>query len=171
MLPRPSQVPFLAWICFAGALSMAPSVRADSGSGYGFGPVFALSADDTFSMGWELGASASVLAKASVGGTYYLKPRRDEPAFVHYAAFEPWLLLGGTLGVAVTHVLEPRLAYGLWEGIPVPLSGALLDDPDDAGGQTIWMATLTIGWRGFGSTHQFYFTPKLWRYRGFDLFN
>jgi len=108
------------------------------------------------------------LAKVSLGGIYHVAPRGDDPFTVHYLVLEPWFVLGGTFGLAVAERGDPlRLAYGVWEGVPIPLKegvDAFGGDNVAGAGERSWMLTLTLGWRGFGSTQQIYFTPKLWRF-------
>ena len=151
---------------FAYSALGAAGAKADLGDGEGFGPVVGYS-EGSWSFGWEAAISrVSPLVKASVGGVYHVNRRDSAPLTVHYLAYEPWLLLGGTVGVAFAdgpHLLRPAL--GVWQGFPITLTGKDLFSAGPV--ERRWVLTLSIGWRWFGwSLSQFYFTPKLWRYSG-----
>jgi hypothetical protein len=150
----------------------ASQAHADPGDGYGAGPVFALAKDGTFSLGWEAGATARVpMLKASVGGTYALNADPQRPTVIHYVAFEPWLIIGGSIGAALIDVSRVGLMYGVWEGAPISLKGALVPehDPYHPHPKSTWLLTLTVGCRIFGGgSAQFYFAPKLWRYEVYE---
>ena len=128
------------------------------------------SADDSIYVGWELAATRHIFLRGSIGGAYGIVRRADDPALFHYAAWEPWGYLGGTLGLAVTDT-EPRVMYGLWEALGQSLSG----QDDSLGGglfdssELQWVFSIAIGWRGVGSTQSFYLTPKLWRMHGWQF--
>jgi hypothetical protein len=146
------------------------SARAsDDGQGIGFGPVLAFSADDSIYVGWELGATRNILLRGSLGGGYSIVRHADDPALVHYIAWEPWGYVGGTLGLAVTDP-SPRVMYGLWEALGQSLSrndsigGGLFDSTE-----LQWVFSIAIGWRGLGGTQTFYITPKLWRMHGWQF--
>jgi hypothetical protein len=144
----------------------APVARADGGEGFGFGLVIGYSDNRSWSVGWEAGANTGgPLLKLSLGGSYRVDGESRDPLAIHYVAFEPWLIVGGTVGVAVTNEPEVRVAYGLWEGFAIPLEGDLWGGTagDDEHPQSL-LFTFAFGWRGFGATQQFYFTPKLWRF-------
>jgi hypothetical protein len=142
--------------CFASQANAAP------GDGYGAGPVFALAKDGTFSLGWEAAATTQLpLLKASVGGTYALNADSQRPTVIHYIAFEPWLLIGGSIGAALIDVSRVGLMYGVWEGAPIALKGALVPDRDPPHPKSTWLLTLTVGCRVFGGgSAQFYFAPS-----------
>jgi hypothetical protein len=154
------------------ALSFAAgSASAESGDGVGFGPVFAYSSDDTAHIGWELGAAwqYAPLLRFSLGGSYRVTGGdRRTLAYAHYLAFEPWFYIGGTLGLAADDRGDARGVYGLWEAAPMALGDRRIFSSGD---QLLWAVSLSIGWRGFGSTHQIYLSPKLWRMRGWDFFS
>ncbi len=133
----------------------------------GVGPVIGFTWHDSFSLGWEVAGSKGPgpFARFSGGGSYHLSRHEDDPAYFHYVAWEPWLYVGGTLGTTVTSQGDVRVLYGLWEGVALSMSESLYD------ADTLqWAVSLTIGWRGAGSTHQFYLTPKVWRIQGWDFF-
>jgi hypothetical protein len=149
---------------------------AAAGDGVGFGPVLAFTWPDGASLGWELSGvrGVNILEHFTLGGSYRLIPRskgldsspQTDPAYFHYLAWEPWILVGATLGAALTDQFQPRVAYGIWEGLPISLDGQLFDDDS-----LQWVFSIAIGWRGIGGTQQFYVAPKIWRMRGFDFFN
>jgi hypothetical protein len=139
--------------------------RASPGDGWGAGPVFAFSSDGTFSLGWELSALSKLpLLKGSVGGSYAFNAPPQQASVVHYVAYEPWFIVGGTLGAALLDVNRVSFMYGIWEGAPIPLTGKLVVDSGTEHDATTWVLTLTVGGRVFGGVSQFYFAPKLWRY-------
>jgi hypothetical protein len=139
---------------------------AAAGDGVGFGPVFAVSHHGSAWLGWEVAASRNGPGlKLNLGGIYHIAGEDDEPAFLHYVAWEPWAYVGATLGVAAPNAGAPRFMYGLWEAYADGLDHSLY-----SGEQLIWAASVAIGWRGFGSLQQFYLAPKLWYIRSFDFF-
>jgi len=147
-------------------LGATPRACAEDGDGLGVGPVIAYSNERSWSLGWELGVTrGGPLLKASLGGVYHFEAKGDDPWTVHYLAWEPWFIVGGTLGVAVADGKEvARVAYGLWEGFPLAVSAGDDPFPFTGSGDTGLVITFAIGWRGFGSMSQIYFAPKLWRY-------
>jgi hypothetical protein len=78
---------------------------------------------------------------------------RDRALLYHYVAWEPWAILGGTLGVALGDIDRVGLAYGVWEGIAIPLDKK------------------AFGFRGFGSDQEFYLALKIWKYNTLDFNN
>lgn len=155
-------------------LSLATQARAESGDGAGFGPVLGVTTDGSVSLGWELSGSYRVpIFRLSAGGSYQLQRAGDDPPYFHYLAWEPWIYVGGTLGVAVPDSPKARIMYGLWEGWANDLHGSLFDDnmdflDDDT--RFHWVFSLSVGWRGMSGTQQFYLTPKIWRLQGWDFF-
>ena len=163
---------WLATVVLSLLVASGGAARAASGDGVGLGPVIAFSPDstDAVSLGWELSGSIGALyQRASVGGSYvYSSKKAGAPSF-HYAAWEPWGFIGGTLGVGITGDPRVKLMYGAWEGLGLSMSGREPTDIiDDAG--LHWVFSVSVGWRGIGFDHQFYFTPKIWRIRGWDAF-
>jgi hypothetical protein len=162
----------LALVVFA--LLHSTKARAADGDGVGLGAVLAFTWPDGSSLGWELSAvrGDNILAHFTLGGSYRLTPLSkslgapppNDPAFFHYLAWEPWVLVGATLGAALTDQFQPRVAYGIWEGVPASIDGDLFNDA-----RLQWVFSIALGWRGIGGTQQFYIAPKIWRMRGFDL--
>jgi hypothetical protein len=152
-----------AWLI---AMSMASRAHATPGDGFGAGPVFGIAKDGTFSLGWEVSATTFLpLLKASLGGNYALNATAAQPVAIHYLAFEPWLVIGGTLGAAIADTGEVDFMHGIWEGAPIALNETLVPDRGTVHPKWAWLLTLTVGCRIFGSgSPQFYFAPKLWRY-------
>jgi hypothetical protein len=156
-------------------LALPLDARADSGDGVGFGPVLGITTNGSLSLGWELSGSYRLpLVRLALGGSYQLEREGDDPRYFHYAAWEPWVYVGGTLGAALTDGGEGRVVYGLWEAYAQDLGDPLFDAnynylDDDEGPH--WILSLSIGWRGIGGTQQFYFTPKIWRFQGWDFFS
>lgn len=163
-------------LCLAmlSVLALAREARADSGDGAGFGPVLGITTGGSVSLGWELsGSFVAPLVRFAAGGSYHLQRAADDPRYFHYVAWEPWVYVGGTLGVAGTDGPEAKLMYGLWEGWAQDLGSPLLDgsyDFVDDDTRYHWVLSLSIGWRGIGGTQQFYLTPKIWTIKGWDFF-
>ena len=162
-------------VCLATLLSFrAAEARAESGDGAGFGPVLGITTDGSVSLGWELsGSYGGPLLRGAVGGSYHLQRSPEQPRYFHYMALEPWVYVGGTLGLAVTDAPTVKVMYGLWEGWAQDLGSPLLDgsyDFVDDDTRYHWVFTLSIGWRGMSGTQQFYITPKIWTLKGWDFF-
>jgi hypothetical protein len=152
-------------------LPFASLARADGGDGVGLGPVFAYSDNGGWSLGWEAGATGgATLAKFSIGGTYRLNGDPRDPASLHYVAFEPWLIVGGTFGFALTDWQKAAGMLGAWEGFPLPLEGELYggDNSDDVHPMA-WLFSIVIGWRWFSPHSQLYFSPKIWRWSTLEI--
>ncbi|HEU4580997.1 MAG TPA: hypothetical protein VFS67_22215 [Polyangiaceae bacterium] len=161
----------LASSLLACSLVVRSARASDDGQGVGFGPLLSFSADDSIYVGWELAGAGNILFRGSLGGAYrVVQQHSDDPAFFHYVAWEPWGYVGGTLGLALTDP-QPRVMYGLWEGLGQSLSGV----SNSVGGglfdstELQWVFSIAIGWRGVGSTQTFYLTPKLWRMHGWQF--
>lgn len=155
-------------------LLLATPARAASGQGAGFGPVIGLTWHGSFSMGWELSGTLGVpLLHFTAGGSYQVRSSSEDARYFHYLAWEPWLFVGGTLGLALTEEPQAKLLYGAWEGWTQDVGDALFEenyDFLDDSSRFHWVFSLSVGWRGFGSTQQFYLTPKIWRIQGWDFF-
>jgi hypothetical protein len=161
----------LLLLAIACAASLLPATaRAHGGDGEGIGPVFGYSGERSWSFGWEASVTrGGPFAKLSLGGIYHVAPNRADPFTIHYLVLEPWFVVGGTLGLAVADGPQvARLAYGLWEGLPIELNNG---DSPFGDSTRHWMLTFTIGWRGFGRTQQIFFTPKLWSFASLGWFN
>jgi hypothetical protein len=75
---------------------------------------------------------------------------------VTYFAVEPWLYLGGTLGVTSSSADDDvGLCLGAWEGAPIMPWPAL------PSGELIPFVSAAIGVRWLHGTAELYFTPKL----------
>ena len=71
-----------------------------------------------------------------------------------YVAWEPWLLAGGTLGVAHSSATaDVNTMGGVWEGAPWTFGAPKQCSP-------CYTISLAIGWRWSG-TGEFYLAPKL----------
>ncbi|MEY4544483.1 MAG: hypothetical protein RL685_678 [Pseudomonadota bacterium] len=156
-------------------LLLATPARAASGEGAGFGPVIGLTWNGSVSVGWEASASLGIpLARFAAGGSYQLRSSSSKDArYFHYLAWEPWLFVGATVGLALTDEPQAKVLYGAWAGWAQDAGDALFDgnsDFLDDDTRFHWVFSLSVGWRGFGSTQQFYLTPKLWRIQGWDFF-
>jgi hypothetical protein len=151
----------------AAALSHVSLAHADYGDGLGIGPVIAWSSGGSWSIGWEAAAMYRIpLLKASVGGIYSIVRQAQEPAALHYLAYEPGLILGGTAGVALADVSRVQFMYGAWGGFPLPLTDQFIPGERGPSGAAphAWLLTLTIGWRSFGGMGQLYVAPKVWSF-------
>jgi hypothetical protein len=161
----------------SGALLLAVfahDAHAASGNGAGLGPVVGITWNGSLSLGWEVSGSYGVpILRLALGGSYQLHRADGDPSYFHYLAWEPWIFAGGTLGVAATDGPDAQVVYGLWGGYAEDLGDAFFDGELDYLNdetQNHWILSLSIGWRGIGKTQQFYFTPKVWRMRGWDFF-
>lgn len=166
--PVTPRLVLLALIASLGSLIDAAPAAAAGGRGYGAGPVIAFDGEHGLWLGWEAGlAAAGPLLRVSLGGTYRLSSGSDQPRMLHHAVVEPWLILGGTLGLGLADA-QLGLVYGLWEGIPLPIEGDLWGgDAGDDYQPKVWVFSIAFGFHGlFGDDafSLFYFTPKLWRY-------
>ena len=105
---------------------------------------------------------ASLLARFDVGMSWRPgAPGKDEREWLTYAAWEPWLLLGGTLGVAHASrdgSLHPLV--GAWEGIPWVIGAPKRSSFPLFECSPCYTISLAIGWRWAG-TGEFYLAPKL----------
>jgi len=157
-------------IVFFASLGVPCRAVAEQGDGGGVGPVVGYSGAGSWSLGWEASVSRGFVPvlKLSAGGSYQFAPRGKDPFTVHYLAVEPWFIVGGTLGLAVADGHDVlRLAYGGWEGFPVPLTNGM--EPFGRNAGPAWMLTFAVGIRAFGATSQVYFAPKLWRTETFTF--
>jgi len=100
-------------------------------------------------LGFEGGVGAGP-ERVNVGGT----ARAGEHFF--YVELDPWLYVGGSLGVGVGGSSGVHPVLGVWDGFPASL-------PDC--NRTDWILTLSAGYRYTG-VHELYFAPKLGRANG-----
>ena len=153
---------------------LARDAHAESGNGVGLGPVFDVGLDGSVSLGWEVGGTYRLpFFRLSLGGSYRVLGESSEPSYFHYLAWEPWVYVGGTLGVAATPGDRPaRFLYGIWEGYAQDLGDPFLDsDLDYIDDERLhWILSVSIGWRGVGKAQHFYVSPKIWRLQGWDFF-
>ena len=155
-------------------LLLATPARAASGEGAGLGPVIGVTWHGSFSVGWELaGSFGPPLFRLAAGGSYQVRSGSEDARYFHYVAWEPWIFVGGTLGLALTDEPQPKVLYGAWGGWAQDVGDPLFDGNEDFlddDTQFHWVFSLSVGWRGLGSTQQFYLTPKIWRIQGWDFF-
>jgi hypothetical protein len=92
------------------------------------------------------------------GGAGY-GPERFNIGFEHrsdhdfgYVEFDPWYLLGGTIGFGVNEAGETNGVFGFWEGLPIMGNDASCTD---------WHSTVTVsgGYRYTG-VHELYLSVK-----------
>lgn len=69
-----------------------------------------------------------------------------------YLELDPWLLVGGSLGLAIDEDAEPHLVLGIWEGLPVGSYHC-------GDGEWHRLVTISAGIRWTGSL-EIYFAPK-----------
>jgi hypothetical protein len=152
------------------SLWLVPSARADL---YDYdlaaGPVIAMRDDGGLALGWELGGAfghdlaSRVLSRVNVGGSYALfgtsNRGAEDLSVVHYVVWEPWFIVGGTLGVAIDKGARVHPAFGAWEGFPIPLS---TDDEIDSRSPHRIFLSIAFGFRWWGTdVNEFYLTPKI----------
>jgi hypothetical protein len=146
----------------------------------GVGPVVGITPGRGFVLGWEAGGGADGLLRANIGGSYrYVRPKIQTTTsdyfsdgrsknlrleLVHYLAYEPGLIGGGTLGIAYSDWEGFAGSYGLWCGMPAPLSDPVLEYQKNpfSGQEGKWtpMIAFTVGWRYLAGEHEVYFAPK-----------
>jgi len=151
-------------------------VACGTGQQLAAGPVLGYVGGRGWSAGWEAGGGpmttptggqdpvpsiGSLLAHFDVGMSWRPGPpgaiARER---ITYAAWEPWLLLGGTLGVAHSsgdgdiHALA-----GVWEVAPYVFGSPGRSSPLSSC-SPCYTVSLAIGWRWAG-TGEFYLAPKL----------
>lgn len=101
--------------------------------------------------------------RANVGFT-----RRLDETFV-YAELDPWLYVGGTLGVgAVAETGQIFPVLGVWEGIPL-VYPACEDEGEGEGDGMYPTVTLAGGYRWTG-VHELYVTMKAGRAPNFCIY-
>jgi len=147
------------------------------------GPVVGWVSGRGWSAGWEAGggpmtttsgggdpvvSTASLLARASVG-TSWRPPLAggDTRERVTYAAWEPWLLVGGTLGVLTSSSDGVHPVFGLWEGLPFVL-GAFKRESVLYRCSPCATFSLAFGWR-FDGNGELYLAPKVGILNGTDM--
>lgn len=153
-------------LCLSWSLAPAPAqakagtvdLVSISDAGIGAGPVLELGFDGTWSAGWELAFRTPTLVALAMGGSYSLHGEAGPGRSVHYLAFEPWLLVGGTVGLALSHDAKLRPMWGVWEGAAVGADGDT--DPYSFPKRGEWVFSLAVGLRGFGRDLRAYVTPK-----------
>lgn len=138
------------------ALGATGSARAQT---VGAGPMLGWVEDEGLSVGWEISGTWGIpLLHASVGGSYRLEAPGGTRA-VHYLAWEPWFVIGGTLGVAIDDDGVATGAIGAWEAGPIWIHE--LRDQRASEAVPAIAVTLAIGWRLMAGRHEIYVTPKL----------
>jgi hypothetical protein len=148
-----------ALLCGA-AVTAAPSSVARAQYTFGGGPVVGWVAGEGLSLGWETTyAYEAPLLYVSAGGSYRIEAP-DGPRAVHYLAWEPWALLGGSLGGAVDDDGRGTVVLGAWEAVPF-IVGELQEQSWEVARVPALVVTLAIGWRWMAGTHEIYVAPKL----------
>jgi hypothetical protein len=132
------------------------SARADDDLlNFTIGPVFALRLS---------GPEGSKGVIGIEGGVGY-GPERINIGFEHrsdhdvgYVEFDPWYIIGGTLGVAINDENEASGVFGVWEGLPIA---------GFEGSCSGWhnIATIAGGYRYTG-VHELFVTLKAGRMNG-----
>ena len=123
--------------------------------GYGVGPVFGYSyGKGATIVGLEL-SGGSFLLHAVLGGMYL---EGAPSSALGYLAAEPWLIVGGTFGAAVSGDGVDSV-LGMWEGIPLGFRA------EEREFQNIF--TISVGWRSVGGEPEWYVAPKLWRFKAY----
>ncbi len=157
----------LAAVVLATAL-LATSPNDARACAAGGGPVVGYAVGSGFTLGWELAGTACLpIAHFVLGGSYRLTPG-DGPTMHHYAAWEPWLIVGGTLGVSLDDRAHAALAIGGWEAVPVLVENIRRQEEHEA--VPAWMVTFAIGIRSLGAGLEIYVAPKLQWVERHDFF-
>jgi hypothetical protein len=146
------------------------------------GPVVGWVSGRGWSAGWEAGggpmttfkggdptpSTPSLLARANVGMSW--RPPLaggDTHERVTYVVWEPWLFLGGTLGIRTSSSDGVHPVFGLWEGVPYVFGAFKREAPLY---RCSPCATLSVafGWR-FDGSGEFYLAPKVGILNGTDM--
>jgi len=147
------------------------------------GPVVGWVSGRGWSAGWEAGGGpmttsdgggdpaispASLLARFNVGMSW--RPplaAGNARERVTYAVWEPWLLVGGTLGVRTSSSDGPHAVLGLWEAVPYVV-GAFKRETLLYRCSPCATLSLAFGWR-FDGSGEFYLAPKVGLLNGTDM--
>jgi hypothetical protein len=137
-------------------VAWARPARADGSMlNFSVGPVFAI----------KLNGAGEWPAVIGLEGGVGIGPERINLGFEHradhdagYAEFDPWFVIGGTVGVAVDDDGTRHVVAGAWEGIPVAGFEGSCNEWQD-------MVTLAGGYRYTG-VHELYLTIKAGRIDG-----
>jgi len=140
------------------------------------GPVFGYASGRGASIGWEAGGGpmwtaysgyeatpslASLLARFNAGVSWRPTSQGSQGhERITYAVWEPWFLLGGTLGVA--HSSEGSSVgpmFGVWEAAPYILGSPIRRNPLSTC-SPCYTVSLAFGWRWSSGTGEFYLAPK-----------
>ena len=170
----------------ASALSIAAMLvlsACGTGQQLAAGPVLGYVPGRGWSAGWEAGGgpmktasgASDPIPSASSAVTHFNIGMSWRPGAsgterwerVAYVAWEPWLLLGGTLGIAHSSAdgnLHPLL--GVWEGVPWIIGAGRAPVPENC--SPCYTVSLAIGgrWAGKG---EFYVAPKLGIPNGMEM--
>lgn len=138
------------------------NARPTHAQAVGGGPTLGYTIDSGFTLGWEVAGTPGLLypflMHVVAGGSYRLTPG-DGATFHHYVAWEPWLGLGATLGVAVDDRWSAAFAGGVWEAVPIFVRDIREQEAYEA--VPAWMITMAIGVRSLGDGLEIYAAPKL----------
>lgn len=150
----------------------------------GGGPVIGAVLSRGFTVGWEAGGGTGPLLRANLGGSYRfaMSPKhfglsgsendsnrrqsRSNSEYIHYLVYEPGIILGGTVGVAYSDLIGIDGSFGVWTGIPLPLTNTETNIDDEnpfthKRGKWRPFIGLTIGWRYLAGESEIYFAPKV----------
>jgi hypothetical protein len=141
-------------------LAATPAQADDSLFNYSVGPVFGVRLS-----GSKLSGPDGHRGVVGIEGGLGFGPERINIGFEHradhdagYIEFDPWYIIGGTLGVAVDDENNASGVFGVWEGLPV----AGFDNCPDG-----WHNRVTVagGYRYTG-VHELFVTVKAGRMNG-----
>jgi hypothetical protein len=137
------------------------------------GPQVGYTFDRGLSYGWEAGGGFAFL-HGNVGQVIRPEAKPTAPApsneWVSYVVAEPWLYVGGTLGLAYSEQTGPGVAVGAWEGVPLPVAGDRSDFDCGRGEPCRPIVTVAGGLRYLNGEFELYFTPKVGFLQTFTIF-
>jgi len=164
------------------AIVVAALALASCGGGLqvAAGPVVGYVKGRGTSLGWEAGGgpmrtvqrnyrteleSASLIARLNLGMSW--RPSARE--LVGYAAWEPWLLVGGTLGATYSWAdRRVGLLGGFWEAAPWIMKPEIAPgSPGSPSCSPCYTVTVAIGWR-WARGGEVYLAPKFGVLNGID---
>lgn len=150
------------------------------GSQVAAGPVLGHAWGEGVSLGWEAGGGPmktevhssasltgpSLIARANGGMSW--RPRARN--LVSYLAWEPWYLVGGSLGAAYsTGDRKVNPLFGVWEALPPSIDGERATTnyvPPSC--SPCYTVSVPFGWRWSGR-NEIYLTPKFGILQGVDV--
>ncbi|HEY4185123.1 MAG TPA: hypothetical protein VGP07_08650 [Polyangia bacterium] len=170
---------FVACRSWSAMTALAATAMAPGACGMGqqiaAGPVLGYVEGRGWSPGWEAGGgpvqtrksggdpvtdASSLFAHVSLGmSSRPGAPGREAREQILYAAWEPWFLVGGTLGVVRSSERGIDKMVGAWEAVPWVIGAPVRGNPLHRC-NPCFTISLALGWRWSGG-REFYLAPKV----------